>query len=77
VSLYFWSYTPWKIGFVASPETSLKKVFRVKTSQLLHKDPNSVRINVLVRVHSVVFFVQFSDLYKKHSMQGTLYKFAL
>jgi hypothetical protein len=35
-SLYFGSYTPWKIGFVASPETSLKQVFRVKTSQLLH-----------------------------------------
>jgi hypothetical protein len=31
-SLYFGSYTPWKIGFVASPETSLKQVFRVKTS---------------------------------------------
>jgi hypothetical protein len=31
-SLYFWSYTPWKIGFVASPETSQKQVFRVKTS---------------------------------------------
>jgi hypothetical protein len=30
--LYFWSYTPWKIGFVASPETSLKDVFQVKTS---------------------------------------------
>jgi hypothetical protein len=31
-SLYFWSYTPWKIGFVASPETSLKQVFQVKMS---------------------------------------------
>jgi hypothetical protein len=31
-SFYFWSYTTWKIGFVASPETSLKQVFRVKTS---------------------------------------------
>jgi hypothetical protein len=31
-SLYFWSYTPWKIGFVASPETSQKQVFQVKTS---------------------------------------------
>jgi hypothetical protein len=31
-SLYFWSYTSWKIGFVASPETSLKQVFRVKMS---------------------------------------------
>jgi hypothetical protein len=31
-SLYFWSYTPWKIRFVASPETSQKQVFRVKTS---------------------------------------------
>jgi hypothetical protein len=31
-SLYFWSYTPWKIGFVASPETSQNQVFRVKTS---------------------------------------------
>jgi hypothetical protein len=31
-SLYFWSYTPWKIGFVASLETSKKQVFRVKTS---------------------------------------------
>jgi hypothetical protein len=31
-SLYFWSYTPWKIGFVASPETSQNHVFRVKMS---------------------------------------------
>ena len=31
-SLYFWSYTPWKIGFVASLETSQKQVFRVKMS---------------------------------------------
>ena len=32
VSLNFWSYTLWKTGFVASPETSQKHVFRVKTS---------------------------------------------
>jgi hypothetical protein len=31
-SLYFGSYTPWKIGFVVSPETSQNQVFRVKTS---------------------------------------------
>jgi hypothetical protein len=31
-SLYFWSYTPWKIGFLASPETSQKHVFQVKMS---------------------------------------------
>jgi hypothetical protein len=31
-SLYFWSYTLWKIGFVASPETSQKQVFQVKMS---------------------------------------------
>jgi hypothetical protein len=31
-SLYFWSYTLWKIGFVVSPETSQNQVFRVKTS---------------------------------------------
>jgi hypothetical protein len=31
-SLYFWRYTLWKIGCVASPETNLKQVFRVKTS---------------------------------------------
>ena len=31
-SLQFWSYTPWKIGFVVSPETSQKQVFWVKTS---------------------------------------------
>jgi hypothetical protein len=31
-SLYFGSYTPWKIGFVASPETSQNKVFQVKMS---------------------------------------------
>jgi hypothetical protein len=30
-SLYFGSYTLWKIGFVASPETSQKQVFRIKT----------------------------------------------
>jgi hypothetical protein len=32
VSLYFGSYTLWKIGFVASPETSQNQVFRVKMS---------------------------------------------
>jgi hypothetical protein len=33
-SLYSGSYTPWKIGFVASPETetSQNQVFRVKMS---------------------------------------------
>jgi hypothetical protein len=31
-SLYFGSYTLWKIGFVVSPETSQNQVFRVKTS---------------------------------------------
>jgi hypothetical protein len=31
-SLYFGSYTLWKIGFVASPETSQNQVFRVKMS---------------------------------------------
>jgi hypothetical protein len=31
-SLYFGSYTSWKIGFVASPETSQNQVFRVKMS---------------------------------------------
>jgi hypothetical protein len=30
-SLYFGSYTLWKIGFVASPETSQNQVFRIKT----------------------------------------------
>jgi hypothetical protein len=35
-SFYFWSYTPWKIGFVASPETSLKQVFQLKTSYIIH-----------------------------------------
>ena len=31
-SLYFGIYTLWKIGFVASPETSQNQVFQVKTS---------------------------------------------
>jgi hypothetical protein len=31
-SLYFWSYTLWKIEFLTSPETSLKLVFWVKMS---------------------------------------------
>jgi hypothetical protein len=31
-SFYFWSYTLWKIGFVASPETSQNQVFGVQTS---------------------------------------------
>jgi hypothetical protein len=31
-SLYLGSYTPWKIGFLASPETSQNQVFREKTS---------------------------------------------
>jgi hypothetical protein len=25
--IYFWRYTLWKIGFLTSPETSLKQVF--------------------------------------------------
>jgi hypothetical protein len=35
-SLYFGSYTPWKIGFLASSETSQNQVFWVKTSYLIH-----------------------------------------
>jgi hypothetical protein len=31
-SFFFWINTLWKIGFVASPETTQKKVFWVKTS---------------------------------------------
>ena len=31
-SLYFGSYTPWKIGFVTSLETSKKQAFQVKMS---------------------------------------------
>jgi hypothetical protein len=31
-SFYFGSYMPWKIGFVASPETSQNQAFQVKTS---------------------------------------------
>jgi hypothetical protein len=31
-SLYFWSYSTWKIGFVASRATSQKQVFQVKKS---------------------------------------------
>jgi hypothetical protein len=31
-SLYFESYTLWKIGFVASPETSQNQLFQVKMS---------------------------------------------
>jgi hypothetical protein len=31
-SFYFGSYTLWKIGFVASPETSQNQGFRVKMS---------------------------------------------
>jgi hypothetical protein len=31
-ALYFGSYTLWKIGFVASPETSQNQVFQVKMS---------------------------------------------
>ena len=50
VSLYFGSYTPWKIGFVASPETSQNQVFWVKRHKFFIKDTNSVRIFFLVRV---------------------------
>jgi hypothetical protein len=42
-SLYFGSYTPWKIGFVASPETSQNQVFRVKSHNFFITDPNLVR----------------------------------
>jgi hypothetical protein len=47
---YFCSYMPWKIGFVDSPETSLKQVFQVKSHKLFIRDPNSIRKNVLVSV---------------------------
>jgi hypothetical protein len=48
-SFYFGSYTPWKIGFVVSPETSQNQVFRVKIHNFFITDPNLVRKNVLVR----------------------------
>jgi hypothetical protein len=77
-SLYFGSYTPWKIGFVASPETSQKQVFRVKTCHnLFITDPNSVRPNVLVRVQYLVCFVIVSDQFNEYFVRATLYKVAL
>jgi hypothetical protein len=36
-SLYFQRYTLWKIWFLTSPITSLKQVFRVKQSYLIHR----------------------------------------
>jgi hypothetical protein len=53
-SLYFGSYTLWKIGFVAGPETSQNQVFQVKHHNFFITDPNEVIPNVLVRVQSVV-----------------------
>jgi hypothetical protein len=76
-ALYFWSYTPWKIGFVASAETSLKQVFGKKRHNFFIIDPNLVRPIFLVILQSVVFFVTFSYRFKKNSVQGTLYKVAL
>jgi hypothetical protein len=49
-SLFFWIYTPWKIGFLASPKTSLKQVFWVKRHNLFITDQNLVIQTVLVRV---------------------------
>ena len=49
-ALYFGIYTLWKIGFVASPETSQNQVFKVKRHNFFITTPNSVRPIVLVRV---------------------------
>jgi hypothetical protein len=76
-SLYFGSYTLWKIGFVASPETSQNQVFRVQRHNFFIKDQNLVRKNVLVRVQSVVLCVTVSDHFMKYFVRGTLYKVAL
>jgi hypothetical protein len=59
-SFYFGSYTPWKIGFVASPEISQKQVFREKRHNFFITDPNSVIPNVLVRVQSDSMFCNSS-----------------
>jgi hypothetical protein len=42
-SLYFWRYTLWNIGFLTSPETSLKQVFQVKNHNFFIEDPNYMR----------------------------------
>ena len=76
-SLYFWSYTLWKIGFVASPETSQKHVFWVKCHNFFITDPNLVRQFFLVIVQSIVCCVIFLDRFNKYSVRGTLYKVAL
>jgi hypothetical protein len=77
-ALYFGSYTLWKIGFVATPKTSQKQVFRVKKHhKFFITDQNLVRPNVLVRVQYVVCCVIVSDHFNKYSARGTLYKVAL
>jgi hypothetical protein len=76
-SFYFGSYTSWKIGFVASPETSQKQVFWVKSHNFFIIDPNSVRTNVLVRVQSLVLCVIVSYQFNKYLVWGTLYKVSL
>jgi hypothetical protein len=75
--LYFFSYIPWKIGLVASPETSKKQVFLVKYHNFFIIDPNLVRQNSLVRVHSLVCCVAISYRFNKYSICGTLYKVSL
>ena len=76
-SLYFWSYTPWKIGFVASPETSQNQVFWVKSHNVFITNPNSVRPNFLVKVQAVVCFVTVLDQFNEYFVQSTLYKISL
>jgi hypothetical protein len=56
-SLNFGSYTPWKIGFVASPETGKNQVFRVKMSQLLHNRSKFSETNC------VSYIIVFNILY--------------
>jgi hypothetical protein len=74
-SLYVWSYTPWKIGFVASPETSQNQVFRVKKSQLLHNrskfsETNCVGYIIFCSILCNIFISIQQIFHAGHTLQG-------
>jgi hypothetical protein len=76
-SLYFQRYTLWKIRFLTSPITSLKQVFWVKLSYILHEDPNLVRLVSFERGQFCSILVQVSESDIKYWVCGILYKFSL
>ena len=70
-------YTLFESGFVTSPKSCLKQVFRVKAYIGSYIDPNCVKLVGMVRSQIEDSLVSISEPEIKTVTRGNAYKFAL